>query len=262
MRRLVIVFIVLCCGAMMNPAAAKDGDDLYKNTLSFLSMLAYGEHKQDIGLRFSWRQSGDRWVPDGNGFVFLSEGLGVYDYDGVEISNKDFNRDGLWHVGKDIDNDKNEILTGCTDGNVVKFVSMDQLSDTITASLYVELLPLKNDRDSIVPARIAWTGTRTMPTDSIEFAGIIDQKDGYLYLSFVNLLSCNLTAYVDNTPYPSSRSGIRSVTVAHPGDENVKPEISDIIMDGCVILPPYSFSLFKFAIKEISHHSQQQSPYE
>ena len=250
MKRTFVMLLSILLLAAYN-IKAQDDTDLYKQTISFLKLLTYGEHSQDIGLKFSWRQTDGKWEPAGNGFVFLSEGLGVYDYeteDRIEIPTG-----SLWVTDEKakLDDAENYVLTHKEEA-IVKFVGVDHdkgaASDN-TAPLYIELHKRHNDTDSVIPAKIIRTIDDEAP-GRFDFAAFLDQENGVMVLRFQNQLPYQVPVYIDNTPYPASRLGVMTQSVFEPGEDEVSPIVETIEMKGCVTLPPYSVTFYKFAIKQ------------
>ncbi len=238
-------FLVLLSISVFLCAHAQSEDDLYHQTISFLRLLTYGERHEDIGLRFSWQQSGKRWVPAGNGFEFLSSGLGIYDHDPDSLNCIPA---CIWHLGSDemIFAENDTILSDTN--NVVKFVSDNHknIAGEMHPSIYVELMPMADMNDSVVPSRVT-----VCPKSLFSEVGVVamlDRETGSLILRFMNSGSHEILAYVDNSPYPASRSGICSRTVVQKDEKRPDTTVSTIDMKGHVTLPPFSLSLIKFAI--------------
>lgn len=235
--------------------------DLYQQTISFLKLLTYGERHEDIGLRFSWQQTNGRWVPKGNGFVFLSDGLGIYDYETNETMQ--LPPDGIWHIacGDEIKL-TNDSLQPDNEG-IVRFVADSAESTPSPLSLYIELRPMTSANDSIVPAKILSGGRVHLPDSNFDFTALVDKDDGALILRFLNLMSDEIQVYVDNSTMPASRLGICTQTILRPGETTVRPTVSTIDMKGHVSLPPFSLTLYKFATRHgKSMNSQYRNTYE
>lgn len=238
-------FLVLLSISVFLSAHAQSENDLYHQTVSFLRLLTYGERHEDIGLRFSWQQSGKRWVPAGNGFEFLSSGLGIYDHDSDSLNCIPA---CIWHLDSDerVVAENDTILSDMDD--VVKFVSdnKNNTPDEMSPSLYVELMPMADMNDSVVPSRV------TVYPDSlfseVGVVAMLDRETGSLILRFMNSGSHEIPVYVDNSPYPASRMGICSRTVVQKGENRPDTTVSTIDMKGRVTLPPFSLTLIKFAI--------------
>ena len=238
------IFVVFIYGV----ARSQDDVDLYRKTLSFLKLLTYGERNEDVGLCFSWQQVEGQWVPKGNGFKFLSEGLGVYDYETAD--NFHIPDESLWHV------DRNLCPAIISDSIFQKtdIVTFTSGSDTESnkndsTALYIELKPLVNYNDSIIPARIIKSHDDNVSPSKLDFIAYLDRNEELLILRFLNLLPHEVQAYIDNSPYPASRLGICSQSIIQEPGCKTKPAVSTIDMKGEITLPPFSFTLFKFAIR-------------
>lgn len=244
--RFIVLSVILSATSAIN-AQDVSSSDLYKQTVSFLKLLTYGERHQDIGLRFSWQQTDGRWIPKGNGFEFLSDGLGIYDYETDETIH--FPVSGIWHIdnGEEIKL-ANDSLQPDAD-SIVRFVADSTVSSRPIPSLYIELKPMTGANDSIVPAKILSDSTVHLPDSSFDFTALVDKKDGALILRFLNLMPDEIEVYVDNSTLPASRLGICSQTILRPGETTVRPTVSTIDMKGHVSLPPFSLTLYKFATR-------------
>lgn len=250
MKRTFVVILLSILGLAASEANAQEATDLYRQTLSFLKLLTYGEHAQDVGLKFSWRQTDGKWEPAGNGFVFLSEGLGIYDYETEE--DMEIPTGSLWVTDENArlkDADDYTVISEQED--VVKFVGSE--SDSCreaenVAPLYIELRERQNEADSIIPAKIIRTIEDEAP-GRLDFVAFLDRDDGLMVLRFQNQLPFEVPVYIDNTHYPASRRGVMTQSVFEPGESEVSPVVATIDMKGHVILPPYSITFYKFAIR-------------
>ncbi len=251
MKRAFIIILLQIVAQTAYDASAQDDNDLYRQTISFLKLLTYGEHSQDVGLRFSWHKNDGKWEPAGNGFVFLSDGLGVYDYETEE--NMEIPIGSLWVTDEKARlADEDDYTMIADEEDVVKFVGADGVMDhrdNNVAPLYIELLKRHNENDSIIPARIIRTIEDEAP-GRLDFAAFLDRDDGLMVFRFQNQLPFEVTVYVDNSHYPASRRGVMTQSVFEPGESEVSPTMATIEMKGHVTLPPYSVTFYKFAIRQ------------
>ena len=245
-----LIILLSITGFSASGVYAQEATDLYRQTLSFLKLLTYGEHAQDVGLKFAWRQTDGKWEPAGNGFVFLSEGLGVYDYETEE--NIEIPTGSLWvtdEKAKLKDADNYPVIS--EQEELVKFVGGDNDSSRTAenaAPLYIELHERQRETDSIIPAKIIRTIEDEAP-GRLDFVAFLDRDDGLMVLRFQNQLPFEVSVYIDNTHYPASHRGVMTQSVFEPGESEVSPIVATIEMKGHVRLPPYSVTFYKFAIK-------------
>ena len=262
---MVIIRFLFLVIILFFPSTVKAQDvsssDLYNQTISFLKLLTYGERHEDIGLRFSWQQTDGRWVPKGNGFVFLSDGLGIYDYETNETMQLPVG--GIWHIDCDDELKLTNDSLQPDNESIVRFVTDSTEANLTPLALYIELRPMTGANDSIVPAKILSGGYVHFPDSCFDFTALVDKKDGALILRFLNLMPDEIQAYVDNSTMPASRLGICTQTILRPGETTVRPTVSTIDMKGHVSLPPFSLTLYKFVTRHgKSINSQYRNTYE
>lgn len=248
MKKIFILVLTMFALAKVGSYGQSD-NGLYGQTVSFLKLLTYGEHARDIGLKFSWRQMNGKWEPSGNGFVFLSEGLGVYDY--MVDTDIEVPIGSLWAVDDNARlEDVGEYALAGEDTGLVRFVDNDSISNgkaNTAAIVFIELHKPVDATDSVIPAKITYTIKDDNARENFGFAAFIDRKDGLLIFRFENRLAMEQTVYIDNTSYPASRFGVMTRTVMEPGVDDVTPSLNTIEMKGRVTLPPFSVSFYKFA---------------
>ena len=221
--------------------------EIFEETKGFAQMFTWGDRNQNVGLRFTWKMDNDVWIPAGNGFEFISKGLGLYSFAADESYEVEV-LPGQWYVKKELRNyDVNLDPALYNTQNMITWTTdHEEKKPAVSASI-------KLKRDSVekltpmIPYVINYEkNDGEVEMEKIEILTFQDSVTGDLIFRFTNLLPNELVLNIDNEPYPASYVGWRTLMTAIPGKEEIVPTVSAIKMDGFISIPPFSFAIYVF----------------
>ncbi|MCH5246586.1 MAG: hypothetical protein J1E99_00385 [Muribaculaceae bacterium] len=229
---------------------AQDIVEIFQETVGFAQLLTWGEQNQNVGLKFSWKHEENGWSPVGNGFEFISKGLGLYKYEEFD-EDEIIEYPGHWFVKeelRDYDIDLDPALFASQ--NLIRWVHDDNTKNK-KANVHIKLIGDSLISNSIlIPSKIKFEGDTVGLNDDFEFLAMNDSINGTLVFRILNLKPYEIYIDIDNQPHPASYVGWRTLMTAKPGVPEVESNVSAIRMNGNLQLDPYSLTILTFPTKQ------------
>lgn len=245
MKRLSAIIILL--SASLSNSYCQEIMDIYEQTVKFAELFLYGDRDQDIGLKFAWKYDNGNWKPNGNGFLFLSQGLGIYEYEKEQGINV-IDGSSCWVVKSELSDyysthfDEYSVFDN---SNIISWQTNHE-NDSLPISMNIVLLDNnQGEKTPVIPTKIIYSEWSDS-IKNIQFVALTDTIENDLMFRIVNLESLKLDINIDNHNYPAAPIGWRFLSQATPGTSNVNSSVAALHMNGNITVPPYSFAVFIF----------------